>query len=138
MSWPVGLSRCLSGGVKAIVGGIEDLDEVWDTLDTCYNHPEKYIAAALDPIIKFCKYKAFSNKGVLLPPEGSQDECEEGAAVPQAHQRPNAAQHNGSDALRRLDAMGNRKAPMDSWKFGGSFLEVGGSKVERLAERGGG
>jgi hypothetical protein len=130
--------KCLSGGVKAMVGDIEDLDEVRDTLDTCYDRPEKYIAAALDPIINFCKYKAFRNKGVLLLPEGSHDECEEGAAVPQAHQRPNTAQHNGSDALRRLDAMGNRKARMDSWKFEGSFLKVGGSKVERLAERGSG
>jgi hypothetical protein len=27
--------KCLSGGANAVVGDIEDLDEVWDTLDTC-------------------------------------------------------------------------------------------------------
>jgi hypothetical protein len=31
---------------------------VWDTLNTCYDCPEKYIPEALDPIIKFQKYMA--------------------------------------------------------------------------------
>ncbi len=35
--------KCLSVCVKAIVGDVEDLDEVRNTLDTCYDHPEKYI-----------------------------------------------------------------------------------------------
>ncbi len=32
---------------------IEDLQEIWDTLDTCFDRLEKYIAEALDPIVKF-------------------------------------------------------------------------------------
>jgi hypothetical protein len=50
--------KCLSAGVKAIVGDRGDLDEVWYTVDPCYNRLEKYIAEALDPIVKFRKYKS--------------------------------------------------------------------------------
>ncbi len=32
---------------------------VWETLNTCYNRPEKFIAEALDPIINFSRYKVF-------------------------------------------------------------------------------
>ncbi len=49
--------KCLSAAVQAVVGNMEELDEVWETLDTCYNHPEKYIGEALDPIVKFRRYK---------------------------------------------------------------------------------
>jgi hypothetical protein len=44
-----------------MVNYIEDLQEVWDTLNTCFDRPEKYIADALDPIVKFRKYRAFEN-----------------------------------------------------------------------------
>ncbi len=33
--------------------------QVWNVLDTCYDGPEKYIVEALEPIIKFRKYKVF-------------------------------------------------------------------------------
>jgi hypothetical protein len=35
---------------------MEELGEVWETLDTCFNCPEKYIAEALEPIVKFKRY----------------------------------------------------------------------------------
>ncbi len=38
--------------------------EVWDTLDTCYDRPDKYIAEALKPIIKFRKFRAFENRTI--------------------------------------------------------------------------
>jgi hypothetical protein len=45
-----------------MVNDIEDLQEVWDTLDTCYDRPEKHIAEALEPMYsKFRKYGAFEN-----------------------------------------------------------------------------
>ncbi len=47
-----------------MVNDIEDLQEIWDTLDTCYNQPKKYIAEALEPIIKFRRYRAIEN-GVI-------------------------------------------------------------------------
>jgi hypothetical protein len=40
---------------------VEDLNEVWDTLDTSYDRLEKYITEALDPIVKFRKYKAYKH-----------------------------------------------------------------------------
>jgi hypothetical protein len=53
--------KSLAGSAWAIVHEIEELQEVWDTLDTCLDRPEKYIAEALDPIIKFRKYRVFEN-----------------------------------------------------------------------------
>jgi hypothetical protein len=47
-----------------MVINIEGLQEIWDTLDTCFDRPEKYITEALDPIIKFRKYRAFNNGAV--------------------------------------------------------------------------
>jgi hypothetical protein len=49
-----------------MVINIEGLQEIWDTLDTCFDRTEKYITEALDPIIKFRKYRAFNNGAVLL------------------------------------------------------------------------
>ncbi len=43
---------------------IDDLREVWNTLDTCFDRPEKYISEALDPVIKFRSYKAFDNGAI--------------------------------------------------------------------------
>ncbi len=45
--------KCLSTTVKALVGDMEELDEVWETLNTCFNRPEKYITKTLEPIDKF-------------------------------------------------------------------------------------
>ncbi len=36
--------RSLPGEAKSVVGDIEDMEKAWDTLDTCYDRPEKYIA----------------------------------------------------------------------------------------------
>jgi hypothetical protein len=47
-----------------MVNDIEGLQEVWDTLDTCFDRPEKYIAEALDPIVKFRKYRAFDSGAI--------------------------------------------------------------------------
>jgi hypothetical protein len=49
--------KCQDPGMKSMVGDIEGLNEVWDTLDTCFEQSEKYIAEALDLIIKFWKYR---------------------------------------------------------------------------------
>jgi hypothetical protein len=35
--------KCISASVKALMVDKEELGEVWGTLDTCFNHPEKYI-----------------------------------------------------------------------------------------------
>jgi hypothetical protein len=47
-----------------MVNNIEDLQEIWDMLDTCYGHPKKYIAEALEPIVKYRRYRAIENGAV--------------------------------------------------------------------------
>jgi hypothetical protein len=56
--------RSLASGVKILVNDIEDLGEAWNTLDTCFDRPEKYIAEALEPIVKFKSYKMFDNGAI--------------------------------------------------------------------------
>ncbi len=56
--------RSLASNVKILVNDIEDLREAWNTLDTCFDRPEKYIAEALEPIIKFRSYKMFDNGAI--------------------------------------------------------------------------
>jgi hypothetical protein len=44
MDWSAAPSRRNAWGganVKTLVGGVEELDKVWGTLDTCYNWLEK-------------------------------------------------------------------------------------------------
>jgi hypothetical protein len=56
--------RSLASSVKILVNDMEDLRDAWNTLDTCFDRPEKYIAEALEPIVKFRSYKMFDN-GVI-------------------------------------------------------------------------
>jgi hypothetical protein len=44
-----------------MVGHLEDLKEIWDTLDTCYERPEKYLEEALKPILELRKYRVYDN-----------------------------------------------------------------------------
>jgi ribulose bisphosphate carboxylase small subunit len=48
--------RSLAGGVQMLVNDIDNLREAWNTLDTCFDRPEKYISEALDPTVKFRSY----------------------------------------------------------------------------------
>jgi hypothetical protein len=50
--------------VKGIVNYIEGLQEIWDTLDTCFDRQEKHILEALDPIVKFKEYRALDSGAV--------------------------------------------------------------------------
>ncbi len=56
--------RSLASYVRLLVNNIDDLREAWNTLDTCFDRPEKYISEALDPVIKFRSYKAFDNGAI--------------------------------------------------------------------------
>jgi hypothetical protein len=56
--------RSLTSSVKILVNDIEDLQEAWNTLDTCFDRPEKYIAEALEPIVRFRSYKMFNNSAI--------------------------------------------------------------------------
>jgi hypothetical protein len=56
--------RSLASNVRLLVNDIDDLREAWNTLDTCFDRPEKYISEALDPVVKFRSYKAFDNGAI--------------------------------------------------------------------------
>jgi hypothetical protein len=56
--------KSLVENAQAMVKDIEDLQELWDTLDICYDRPEKYIAEAFEPFVKFRRYRAFE-KGAI-------------------------------------------------------------------------
>jgi hypothetical protein len=56
--------KCVSKEVKKMIGNIEDLNEMWSTMDTCYERSEKYIVEALRPISKFRKYKMLNSAAV--------------------------------------------------------------------------
>jgi hypothetical protein len=56
--------KSLASSVRILVNDIEDLREAWSTLDTCFDRPEKYIAEALEPIIRFSGYKVFDNGAI--------------------------------------------------------------------------
>ncbi len=54
----------MASHVWLLVNDIDDLREAWNTLDTCFDRPEKYISEALDPVVKFRSYKAFDNGAI--------------------------------------------------------------------------
>jgi hypothetical protein len=56
--------KSLTGHARQAVNDIDDLGEVWDTLDTCYDRPDRYISEALDPVVKFRAYKLFDSGAV--------------------------------------------------------------------------
>jgi hypothetical protein len=47
--------KCVSGDALKMNRHLEDLSEIWETLDTCYKRPEKYMAEALRPVLEFRK-----------------------------------------------------------------------------------
>ncbi len=56
--------KSLASHVRLLVNDIDDLREAWDTLNTCFDWPDKYISEALDPVIKFRSYKAFDSGAI--------------------------------------------------------------------------
>jgi hypothetical protein len=56
--------KSLASDVRVMVNDIDDLREIWETLNKCYDRPGKYISEALEPIIKFRIYKPFDSRAV--------------------------------------------------------------------------
>jgi hypothetical protein len=56
--------KSLASHVPQMVNDIDDLREVWDTLNTCYDRPDRYISEALDPVVKFRAYKPFDSGAI--------------------------------------------------------------------------
>jgi hypothetical protein len=56
--------KCLQGDARQMVGHLDDLYEMWETLDTCYERPDKYAEEALKPIADFRRYKIIDSAAV--------------------------------------------------------------------------
>ncbi len=56
--------KSLASHVRLLVNDIDDLREVWNTLDTCFDRPDKYISEALDPVVRFRSHKAFDSGAI--------------------------------------------------------------------------
>ncbi len=56
--------KCIKGDAGRMIGHLEDLKEIWDTLDTCYERPEEYAEEAVKPILEFRKYRMYDNSAV--------------------------------------------------------------------------
>jgi hypothetical protein len=56
--------KCLKGDALQMVSHLDDLQEMWETLDTCFERPEKYMKEALRPIVDFRRYKVADSAAV--------------------------------------------------------------------------
>jgi hypothetical protein len=56
--------KCIKGDALRMVSHLDDLQEIWDTLDTCFERPEKYMEEVLRPIVEFKKYRATDSSAV--------------------------------------------------------------------------
>jgi hypothetical protein len=56
--------KCLQGDALQMVNHLDDLREMWETLDTCYERPDKYAEEALKPIADFRRYKIMDSAAV--------------------------------------------------------------------------
>ncbi len=49
--------KCNKGDALRMVSHLDDLQEIWETLDTCFERQEKYMEEVLQPIVEFRRYK---------------------------------------------------------------------------------
>ncbi len=47
----------VSKDVRKMIGNVENLCEIWDMLDICYERPDKDMLEAMKPIFVFRRYK---------------------------------------------------------------------------------
>ncbi len=57
--------KCLANNAKEQVRNMEDLHVLWETLDTGFDRPEKYVIEALVPVIQFRKLREFNHASIL-------------------------------------------------------------------------
>jgi hypothetical protein len=56
--------KCIKGDALRMVSHLDDLWEIWETLDTCFERPEKYMEEVLRPTVEFKKYRATDSSAV--------------------------------------------------------------------------
>ncbi len=80
--------KCVSGEALKMISQLEDLTEIWESLDTCFERLEKYLTEALKPILEFRKYKMIDSAAMrkfLLASEGDQKEYKNCRAPQTSH-----------------------------------------------------
>jgi hypothetical protein len=56
--------KCIQGDALQMMSHLDDLREIWETLDTCFERPEKYMEEVLRPIVEFRRYKVADSAAV--------------------------------------------------------------------------
>ncbi len=56
--------KCIKGDALRMVSHLDDLQEISETLDTCFERPEKYMEEVLRPIVEFRRYKIVDSAAV--------------------------------------------------------------------------
>ncbi len=56
--------KCIQGDTLRMVSHLDALREIWETLDTCFERPEKYMEEVLRPIMEFRRYKVADSAAV--------------------------------------------------------------------------
>jgi hypothetical protein len=56
--------RCIKGDALRMVSHLDDLQEMWETLNTCFERPEKYTEEVLRPVVEFRRYKVADSAAV--------------------------------------------------------------------------
>ncbi len=56
--------KCIQGDALWMVSHLDDLQEIWETLDTCFERPEKYVEEVLRPVVEFRRYKVADSAAV--------------------------------------------------------------------------
>jgi hypothetical protein len=54
----------IKGDALWMVSHLDDLQEMWETLNTCYERPEKYMEEVLRPIVEFRRFKVTDSAAV--------------------------------------------------------------------------
>jgi hypothetical protein len=96
-----------------MVGHLEDLHEIWDTLYSCYERPEKYMDEALKPILEFRMYKVYDNSAIrefLFSTQGLYKGSESYWAGGLTCEQPDGSKDHGKNAIHGLEGLGHKKA----------------------------
>ncbi len=56
--------KCIKGDALRMVSHLDDLQEIWEPLDTCFERPEKYMEEVLQAIVEFRRYKVTDSAAV--------------------------------------------------------------------------
>ncbi len=119
--------KCLQGDALQMVSHLDDLREMWETLNTCYERPDKYMEEALWSIVDFRRYKISDSAAVrefysLLRAaiKGARRIGRIGLLI----NDQTIPKDHGQDAPRRLEGVGHQEARLDKAGYDHGFRGV--------------